>query len=136
VVRRQLPQTSSEIINRLNEISFNASLIAEIKFINFVNEMIEENHVAAKKYRKINMHMIETAGEMLELNASSKVNTSWEFLKHLHHLGRTCADKWIKENGTALGIRSSVDVHEEYLRHKKHPFTGARNHKVVVKEQK
>jgi len=122
VIRKEIPLKGSDIINRINEISFNASLIAEIKSIDFINNLIDENHLVTKKYRKLHIHLIESAEEMLELNASSKLNTSWDFLSYLHQLGRKSAQKWLDKNFDCLGNSSSADIHNTYLNHAKHPF--------------
>ncbi len=122
VVRKEIPRNANEITNRVNEISFNASLIAEIKSIHFINQLIEENHISSDIYRKLHIHLIRAADEMLDLNASSKMNTSLDFIQYLHKLGRKSAEKWIKHNFKYLGDTSSIDIHDSYLKHIKHPF--------------
>lgn len=122
VIRKETPINANDINNRINEISFNASLIAEIKSIHFINDLIDENNILSDKYRKLNIHLIRSPDAMLELNTSSKLNTSLAFLEYLHGLGRKAADEWIKKNFDYLGSKSSIDMHDAYLKHIKHPF--------------
>jgi len=122
VVRKMKPRSSKDILNRLNEISFNASLIAEIRAIHFVNNLIEDNHLSSEKYRQLHMHLIASTEEMSKLNASSKMNASWDFFSYLHELGRDAADQWLKKNFNALGVKSSVDIETAFLAQAKHPL--------------
>lgn len=122
IIRREKPAEAKDIINRLNEISFNTSLIAEMRAVNFVNRLIDDNHLANNgKYSKINIHLISSAGQMSKMNASSKLNTSWEFLSYLHELGREQASIWIRESFDTVGVDSSVDIEEVFLAHVKNP---------------
>ncbi|MES2215371.1 MAG: patatin-like phospholipase family protein [Pseudomonadota bacterium] len=126
VKRETLPMNGNDVANRVNEIAFNASLISEIRSIHLINTLIEKKHVSTDRYRKLHIHLVEAPDSMLELNASSKVNTSWEFLEHLKELGRKSAEKWLKLNFEHLGVKSSVDIYDTYLKHRKHPFIEVR----------
>ena len=119
VLRKAIPKNGNEVINRLNEIAFNASLIAEIRSIHLINKLIDKKYITTDKYRTLHMHLLEAAQEMLELNASSKLNTSWDFFVYLHNLGRKSADTWLKKHFTSLGVKSSADVHHAYFKHRK-----------------
>lgn len=135
IIRREKPTKGKDIINRLNEISFNSSLIAEIKAIDFVNKLIDENHLKSDKYRKLNIHQIASTEEMSKLNASSKMNASWDFFCYLHDLGRNAADKWLTENFDKIGVCSSVDVEKAFLAEGKHPNTQ-KKYETVAKNAK
>jgi len=91
LTRPGTPDTPAEIINRLNEISFNASLIGEIRAIAFVQKLVEQDHLKSEesaRLKKMNMHMIEAEKEMNAFGATSKTNGSMDFLLHLKKLGR------------------------------------------------
>ncbi len=120
IVRNQKPTSGMEIINRLNEISFNASLISEMYAIQFINQLLDDHNISTDKYRKLHMHLISSHDAMVKLNASSKLNTSWDFLCHLHHLGREAADRWLEKNFEKIGVESSVDIDAAFLAHRKH----------------
>ena len=116
--RPGLPQTPTEIINRLNEISFNSSLMGEMRAIAFVQHLVEEDHLKneeASRLKKINMHVISAEKQMNAFGAASKSNSHIDFLLHLKGIGRQTAETWLKENWDAIGETSSVDIHKTFL---------------------
>jgi len=134
LVRNGTPKTSHEIMNRMNEITFNSSLIAEMRAINFVAELVEHHKLDENEYRKIHMHMINAPAESYGLNASSKVNTDWTFLQFLHGIGREKADAWIALYKGEIGRKSSLNINEEFL--SLHPAEEAANQRALQKQQK
>jgi len=76
---KMLPTTANEIINRLNEIAFNSSLIAEMRAIEFVSKLLKEGSLNPGRYKDMRMHLIYSADHMHHLNASSKMNVEWDF---------------------------------------------------------
>ena len=114
------PKRSAEIINRMNEITFNSSLIAEMRAINFVSKMIRENRLDPNKYRDVRMHMIQMINKSDELSVYSKMNTRWEYFLALKKAGHDAAEKWLKENYTHLGEKSTINIEKTFLqpRHK------------------
>ncbi len=111
----RLPKTAGDIINRLNEISFNSSLIAEMRAIHFVTRLIESGNLDEKKYKKLNMHLIYSASEMHHLNASSKMNADWDFFQHLKEIGRRDAEGWLKAHWNDIGNKSSLDIRDKFF---------------------
>lgn len=110
IERRGAPRTAQEIQNRLNEISFNSSLLKELRAIDFVARLIDEGKLDADHYRRERIHIIENQAALKPLGASSKVNAEWAFLTHLRDLGRQTADDWLDANFEAVGERSTVDL--------------------------
>ena len=110
VVRKGTPRSAQEIQNRLNEISFNSSLLKELRAIDFVARLIEEGTLDGSKYRRERVHIIENQGALIPLGASSKMNAEWAFLTHLRDLGRDTATAWLAENYAAVGERGTVDL--------------------------
>ena len=110
VVRKGTPRSAQEIQNRLNEISFNSSLLKELRAIDFVARLIEEGTLDGSKYRRERVHIIENQGALIPLGASSKMNAEWAFLTHLRDLGRDTATAWLAENFAAVGERGTVDL--------------------------
>jgi NTE family protein len=115
LVRNEVPKKASDIVNRLNEITFNSSLIAEMRAINFAAKLIDDNHLDDTKYKRILMHMIEAPDAACDLNASSKMNTDMTFLNSLKENGRAKADQWIRQNKQSIGERSSINIEETFL---------------------
>ena len=113
--REKLPRTATEIMNRINEISFNSSLMREMRAISFVTRLIEEGRVNGDGLRHLLIHSISAEEEMGRLGVASKLNGDWEFLTHLHDIGREHADRWLTENFDRLGVESTVDIRQQYL---------------------
>ncbi len=113
--RDEIPQTAHEIQDRLDEISFNATLMREMRAIHFVNRLIDGGELDRGEYKRTNVHLIESAEEMKALHASSKMNADPELLDYLFGLGRKAADDWIAKNYERVGQGSSIDVAKTYL---------------------
>ncbi|MFN6998880.1 MAG: patatin-like phospholipase family protein [Elioraea tepidiphila] len=106
--RDRLPVSAADILNRVNEITFNASLIKELRAITLLRRLIEAEGLERERYRDMRLHRI--GGEGLEhLSVSSKFNAEWAFLTHLRDLGRDAAERWLAENFDALCVRSTFD---------------------------
>ncbi len=112
VVRQGTPRTASDIQNRMNEITFNASLLHELRSIYMLQRLVDAGQLDSKAYRKLNIHVVSADMRMAHLDASSKLNAEWEFLRHLFEIGRATATAWLTENFDLLGTRSSFDLHE------------------------
>ncbi len=110
IVRRELPHTAAEITNRLNEITFNASLVKEIGSILLMKKLIDEEHVKKVRYTDMRLHHISAEKELTDLDVSSKLNAEWEFLKYLHRIGYQTADQWLAANFDRIGIESTLDT--------------------------
>jgi NTE family protein len=110
VVREGTPRSAQEIQNRVNEITFNSSLMKELRLIDFICRLLEDGKLQESEYRPMKVHIIEAGEEMLKLGASSKLNTEWEFLSHLRDIGRNAADRWLDAHYEDLEVRSSIDL--------------------------
>lgn len=113
VERREVPKTAREIVNRMNEITFNSTLLRELRAVDFVSRLIEEGKLSADEYTKVNLHRI-AAAELNPLQASSKLNAEWEFLTHLRDLGRASAQTWLNRHFEDVGTRSTLDLRREF----------------------
>ena len=110
IIRPGVPRSAREIANRINEISFNGSLLKELRAIDFVHRLLENGHLPEGSYRYVRVHMIAAETELLRLGASSKLNAEWRFLRHLFRIGRRAADAWLAEHLDAVGLCGSVDL--------------------------
>ena len=115
--REEIPRTAPDIFNRINEITFNASLIKEVRSIAILKELIDAANLENQRFRDVLFHRINT-DELKALGVSSKLNTEWAFLKHLHDIGYRTASHWLDENFDDLGKRSTLDIEAVYLRWK------------------
>ncbi len=109
------PTTASEIINRLNEITFNSSLIAEMRAIDFVARLLADGKLSPKEYKSMRMHLIYSPKQMHNLNASSKMNANWDFFQYLKAIGRADADRFVQENWKDVGKVSTLNIQEKFL---------------------
>lgn len=127
----KIPKTAPEIINRLNEITFNSSLIAEMRAIDFVSRLIHRNKLSEEQYKDMRMHLIYSRDEMVHLNASSKVNADWGFFMHLRDIGRKAAEDWLKKNKAQIGVKSTFDIRDKFLcgPHIQDSFPAKREHR-------
>jgi NTE family protein len=107
VLRPELPRTAVEITNRLNEITFNASLVREIASIMLLKELIDEERIDRTRITEMRLHQIGADEELLRLSVSSKFNAEWDFLRYLHGVGYGAADRWLAANRQFLGTQST-----------------------------
>ena len=112
LIRQDLPRTARDIMNRVNEISFNSSLVKELRAIGLMQRVAAERGIDLGVYTHTYLHLIHTDLEVKDLVASSKLNAEWSYLRLLFDLGRTWADSWLAENFEAIGHRSTLDFDE------------------------
>lgn len=110
VAREQVPTTSREIQNRIDEITFNAALLREFRAIAFVKELIAAGKLDSGQYRDIRMHRIDADEAFKDLSASSKINAEWAFLEYLRDLGRSAAEDWLADHFDAVGKTATLDL--------------------------
>ncbi|WP_395648210.1 patatin-like phospholipase family protein [Terricaulis sp.] len=115
IERNETPTTARDILNRINEISFNSSLMREMRAIAFVSKMIDDGTIDDGKMKRMLIHAVEGQDFMRELGVSSKMNADWEFLTHLRDVGRERAEAWLEANFDALNKNGTVDLTSMYL---------------------
>jgi NTE family protein len=117
LVRHVTPTSSGEIMNRLNEITFNSPLMGELRAIDFVTRLIDEGKLprglGPGKYRRINMHRIALDASAKQLNAGSKLNTDYDFFVLLRDNGRRAARRFLDAHFADIGERGTVDLRAE-----------------------
>jgi NTE family protein len=113
---RKTPVSTAEIMDRINEISFNASVAAELRAVAVVQDLIKRGHLkAGAGYMDLRFHMISADGRLSDLKLPSKFNTDWTFLQDLKKRGRAAADEWLKAHLDQVGEQSSVDLGKAFL---------------------
>ncbi len=115
LVRDQVPDTSQEIVERANEISFNASLMHEMRVIAFLQRLLKEGRIDPTRYKSVFMHMISAQERMRELAPASKYDTTPAFIQELFALGRNTAQDWLDQKLMYVGHASSIEVSEVFL---------------------
>jgi NTE family protein len=112
--RDDLPFTATEILNRINEISFNASLLRELRAIDFVNRLKEEGLLPAGRMTENRIHSVSDDALMNQLGVASKMTPSKALMLELKSAGIAAMDEFLKAHKDKIGVRSSVDVREMF----------------------
>ncbi len=113
--RPDIPVTARDILNRINEMTFNASLVGEMFGIATVSRLVESGKLDDERYNTVRFHQIGAEPELAQYGALSKLNTERPFLQHLHDLGYATAERWIAENFDRIGWESTIDVLDKYV---------------------
>lgn len=116
--RNQLPYDSYDIKNRENEITFNNSLLHELRSINFVKRLIHGDMLKDEfkdNYKDILIHAIRSDEMLKDLSLASKFDTGWPFLCFLRDEGRKAGQEWLTQNYNALNEEGTVDIARDYL---------------------
>jgi NTE family protein len=116
IEREQTPRLPAEIANRVDEITFNASLLGELRAADFVARLIHTGVLKSDQYRLERLHRIGGSGKLESYNAATKNDVSWPFLKHLRDLGRNDAKEWLETNFDAIGVESTLDMNRALKR--------------------
>jgi NTE family protein len=110
IEREGVPKTAHEILNRINEISFNASLLHELRAFDLVKRTIATHNLGRDKKSELFVHIIDGEEALSSLGASSKFNAERAFLEHLFEVGRKAATDWLDTHYESLGRKSSIDI--------------------------
>jgi NTE family protein len=113
--REELPQSATEILNRVNEISFNSSLLREMRAIRFVTRLIDDGTVVNGSLRRMRIHCVAADDVISQLSVASKLETDWDFLTSLRDTGRERAEHWLDAHFDCLGVQSTVDLEAVYM---------------------
>jgi NTE family protein len=111
VERPQSPRSARDILNRLNEVSFNAVLLKELRMIALLRHVAQPDNSESAKWADMRIHRISSE-VMVELGYSSKLNAEWEFLCMLRDEGRRAAEGFLSAHREDLGRRSTFDLDE------------------------
>jgi NTE family protein len=107
--RTDSPRSAADILNRLNEISFNSPLMKELRMIALLRQVADPGSGEGARWAGMRTHSIKS-DRLAEFGASSKLNAEWKFIALLREEGRRCADEFLIEHGNDLGQRSTADL--------------------------
>jgi NTE family protein len=107
--RPETPRTAADILNRLNEISFNSPLMKELRMIALLRQVADPGTGEGARWAQMRMHRIRT-DILAQFGASSKLNAEWDFVVTLRTEGRKAADEFLVASGNDLGKRSTADL--------------------------
>jgi NTE family protein len=107
--RAEPPRSAAEILNRLNEISFNSPLMKELRMIALLRQVADAGNGEGARWARMRTHRIKN-DRLAAYGASSKLNAEWEFISLLKEEGRHSADEFLAVHGADLGERSTADL--------------------------
>jgi NTE family protein len=111
----EVPKSAAAILDRASTLSFNCSLMREMRAIKFVSDLIDRGELDPARHLRVFIHTIDAEAELTEFNVSSKFNPDMRFLRHLFELGRGKADAFLTAHYDDLGARSSTDLAAKFL---------------------
>jgi len=122
--REDLPTRAGEILDRINEVTFNASLLRELRSLGLLKQLLAAEGWAARQLRnpvlkriaQLRLHRIDGGDELAALGASSKTRTDMAFLEQLFTQGRSAADAWLGVHRKDLGVRGTLALDGELAR--------------------
>ena len=109
VERPGAPRTARDILNRLNEVSFNAVLLKELRMIALLRQVATLGNGEGALWADMRIHLVRS-DPLVELGYSSKLNAEWEFFCMLRDLGRAAGEHFLNAHGEDLGRRSSINL--------------------------
>jgi NTE family protein len=109
VERPGTPRNARDILNRLNEVSFNAVLLKELRMIALLRQVTAPGNGEGAQWAEMRIHLVRS-DPLVKLGYSSKLNAEWEFFLMLRGLGRTAAEDFLAAHAEDIGRRPSVDL--------------------------
>jgi NTE family protein len=110
IVRPDVPERAADIQDRINQITFNAPLIAETRAIHFVRKLIEQGRLDPALYRSLYLHRIDGGEALMALKPATKINVTRSLVLHLFEEGRVAGQTWLATHFDALGVRDSLVI--------------------------
>jgi len=110
IERKGTPTTVAEILARIDEITFNASLLQEFRAIDFVARLKADGRLEGTNYKSIRLHVIEAQDELNKFGAASKVRSDYDFFVQLRDIGRKAAQKFLDSHFDSIGVCATLDV--------------------------
>ena len=105
-----VPDSVSEIMERMNEITFNAALLSELRAIEFVRRLLAEGKLDARRYKSVRMHRIDGGAVLEPFGAASKLRADLAFVRRLFDLGRAAGQDWLQAHRADVGVRTTVNI--------------------------
>ncbi len=105
-----LPHSGQEIMERMNEVTFNASLLAELRAIEFVRRLLAEGKLDPRRYKSVRMHRIDGGAALAPFGADSKTRADMAFVRILFDLGRAAGQEWLQAHRKDVGVRPTIKI--------------------------
>jgi NTE family protein len=115
VTLKEPPKTAREILDRVNTLSFNSSLMRELRAVFFVTDLIDKGELDHEKHKRVHVHTIDAEEVVQGLSVSSKLNADWDFLSYMFEIGRDKATSFLEFHFDQIGKESSTDIHRKFM---------------------
>ncbi|MBS0468533.1 MAG: patatin-like phospholipase family protein [Proteobacteria bacterium] len=112
IEHHDLPDTAPDIMERMNEVTFNASLLGELRAIDFVRRLLAEGRLDPQHYKSMRMHRIDGGSVLAPFGAASKTRADMGFVRQLFQLGRTQGQHWLQRHRHDIGVRHTLHLTE------------------------
>ena len=114
--REHVPTQADDILDRAGEVTFNASLLKELRTVGLIKELLADagrpdacfKRPLFRRIDDLRLHRLDAEQQLAAFGAASKTQTNWGFLSRLHTIGREAADHWLAENRVQVGKRSTA----------------------------
>lgn len=111
----EVPTTAAAILDRINTLSWNSSLMREMRAIQFVTNLLDTNELNREKYPRVFIHSVDAEETLAKFSVSSKLNPDWDFLCYLRDLGRGKAEDFLASHYDDLGKISTTDIVAKFM---------------------
>jgi NTE family protein len=115
LARPQLPRSAGEIVDRVNELTFNASLLTQMRAIDFVNRLLAEGAISHERCKSVRVHRVEGGPALAQLPTSSRTSADGAMIRKLFEAGQDAGRLWLQQHYAALGHHATVDIRRDYL---------------------
>jgi NTE family protein len=112
IERKGTPGTVAEILGRIDEITFNSSLLQEFRAIDFVARLVADGRLHGTKYKSIRLHVIEAQDELNKFGAASRMRSDYDFFVQLRDIGRGAAQRFLDAHFDDVGVKATLNVRE------------------------
>jgi len=114
IEHRDLPDTAQEIMERMNEVTFNASLLGELRAIDFVRRLLAEGRLDPQHYKSMRMHRIDGGSVLAPFGDASKTRADMGFVRQLFQLGRTEGERWLHRHRRDVGVQHTLHLTDNH----------------------
>lgn len=112
IEHNDLPDTAAEIMDRMNEVTFNASLLAELRAIAFVTRLLEQGRLDPARYKKVLLHRVDGGAVLQGHGAASKTRADLHFIRELFEMGRAQGRLWLQQHYSHIGVRQTLQIND------------------------
>lgn len=107
-----LPNTAADIMDRMNEVTFNAGLLSELRAIEFVKRLLEQGKLDPARYKKVLLHRVDGGAVLKGYGASTKTRSDMRFVRELFELGREQGQHWLQQHRSDIGVRQTLHIND------------------------